>query len=688
MNNSAVSPKLFPLFLFLAALFLLLRLTPLFTATERIFRYDELDIGAIAKELLQGPTLPLWAYQMDPYGGESLALGILSIPFVKLFGLNLLAIKMPAFLLSFCTFIFMFFFMARHFGKSNAVWTALLLIFCPPSFVQFSLSGLCGHTGVLFFSAGMLYFFYNFLYGGKRSFLPAFLCGLFGGAGFWFDHGSLLMTLTCLLCWGILDRASLRSRLFPGFLAGLAAGLLPWLEYNRHLGPMEASFFSRTFFSISEPWLYWEVLLKKLIRLFLTGIPFSFNFFPVFGIHERLISFVIFALACVPVFPAIFVKTWQILRTKKDPEKIFPFLLFPFVFLIFFAFLPFDLTPFIGFAGYRYLSALQFFALPLAPLLLPPGKAKNILLCSFMAVNLVGQSALAFQEPFGRALLYKSHSYYLAGPAWRSFFEKTVKTPEAFLKGPVQWDSTQGYFLLWDIANAGIMSGSNALASETSLYLEDVINALPPGSSPYLYEWKGRLIQDFKEAEQSAAFLKDPEKQMLYKGFFENWDGFSIPFFLNCPECYDTGEAGGEWAYRTLGKFLYWDFHRDRYLNFNFALPGDIKKMGAEKAVQKVKDLSLPPEKEALIYQGMAMAHFEISAESNILLDRSVERLLDAMPPEKRKHFYWGIGWNARQMFREDRKRALDRLDLIPREEKEEALKGVAAFENAYGVPS
>lgn len=335
MPSEVKKPAL--LFFLLILAFCFFRLLPIFTAVERIYHYDELNLGYIATEWLNhGATSP-WHYQFDSYGGESLALGFLSIPFVKLLGPTLLAIKIPSFLFALGTFGLMLLFIKSFFSVKKGLLTGLLILFCHPAYVQFSLTGMTGHTEALFFAAAMLYFFYHFLYSSRRG-LSIFLCGVFGGIGFWFYNENVIIILTCLLSWAVLNRSSLVSKFFLFFCAGLGLGLLPWFGYNAQHEAKGASFLASSLTSLLQLDMDWKMLLKKTVKLFFTGIPFSFNFFPVFGIHERFLSLIYFALSYLPLLPQATAKIAQTLKTGKDPERVFPLLLFPPVFLSVFLF--------------------------------------------------------------------------------------------------------------------------------------------------------------------------------------------------------------------------------------------------------------------------------------------------------------------------------------------------------------
>ena len=131
-----MNKKSFLIFLFLGILFILLRLGVLMNSFERVWHYDELDLGTVAKELQKPLHLPFWSYQLDCYSGDSLVLSRMVKLFFHIFGENIFAIKMVPLAFSLTSLTLLFWFLRRFFDEKTAVKTVLLLIFCFPSFTQ------------------------------------------------------------------------------------------------------------------------------------------------------------------------------------------------------------------------------------------------------------------------------------------------------------------------------------------------------------------------------------------------------------------------------------------------------------------------------------------------------------------------------------------------------------------------
>ena len=60
----------------LAIVFILVRLPIIITSMDKIFDFNELYTGTIAKELIEGPSLPLFDYQLTHIKGGTLLAGI------------------------------------------------------------------------------------------------------------------------------------------------------------------------------------------------------------------------------------------------------------------------------------------------------------------------------------------------------------------------------------------------------------------------------------------------------------------------------------------------------------------------------------------------------------------------------------------------------------------------------------
>ncbi len=660
------------IFFILLFAFLALRMLPVFTAVERISHYDELETGAIAKDWMRGARLPLWHYQLDPYGGESLVLAALAVPFFKIMGATLLAVKMPTILFAILTFILTFLFLRRYFGENRAIEGSLLLICAPASFVQLSLSGLTGHTESLAFNVAALYFFYSFLQKDRKD-SSAFLFGLFSGLGFWMYHETGIMTTACVLSWALIDRKSLLGR--SGLLAagGLSLGALPWLIYNFYYGPSGFSAgLSKFFWAVRTPF-YYQALIKKIFYFFGAGLPFSFCFFPVLGIPERIFSVVYFLACFCPVM-------YQAARNAMQHErKVLPFLVFLPLFAVVFLLSPYDINYGIGYVGYRYLAPLIFFTLVLAAVLPAPEKIRRIFFAVMLSLGLLSQTGIMFREPFNRASTYRGVSYYYVGPQWFLTLPPAVRTPAALSREMFARDAVSNYFLTWGIADTASAYQSPFFIAGVSAFAGPSSMAPLPGfpTQPFRYEWAGSIQKDTASFGRHFHDVPEGSKKYFYKGFLENQTEILM---TDCPNCMTNLARNSEWAWRAAGRYFYLEMESREKL-------GVVPDEAVNEALRKLEEAALDPEPKKLLYQGFAMGTLRAGKDSNILLNPTTKKIISRLPIDSQAPFFHGLGWVARAMYREDRRRAMDVLQEFPEPMKQAARTGFTDFERWYNVP-
>lgn len=691
MNSSGKSLLHSPrvLFLGLALLFLAMRLLPVLTAVERVSHYDELDLGMIAREWLEGTDFPVWQYQIDPYGGESLVLAAAALPLVKLFGCTLFVIKMPSLLFAFLTFTLTFLFLKRFFGLSRAIAGALLLIFCPPAFVQFSLAALSGHAEVLALNMASFYFFYDFIFASRKS-KSAFFFGLFSGLGFWFYQESAILTLTCLISWLVLDRASLFSRKTAAAALGLALGLLPLAFSVRHAASYTASFFSsaltlsfRNIIAVKE----WSA---EFLALTFKTLPASFAFFPAAGIHERVFSLVYFLALIVPVIFFLILKirdSWRPGQNQDrlDTRKLLPILIFFPVFFKVFILSSFSAAHDIGYIGYRYLSPLHFFLLILPAVLFTGAKAGRAILGTLLFLGVLGQTGLMFQEPWGRALQYKGDSFFRVGTQWHYSLFPVIKSSADLADQLSRRPKESAFYLSWGLADAATGNQVNSLLEEKTrkVPFEEIAPLLPVSASPFLYEWLG-VLQPAETLSLESVTLKYPApfRPYLEKSMVENWFSNQYQENLKCPECVKTFHIQSRWFYLELGKQSFFKLESDPDA---YSFLGDFKQEHVIKMLRTVRGLPFSAVQKELIFEGLALGHLRTSWDSNTLYTNSVQAVLKQLTPEEKKSFFRGLGWVTGSINREDKNRAQDWLKTFPEGYRAEGREGLNTFAEWYG---
>lgn len=315
-------------FIFIVLLFLVTRIALIIFAPQELIDDSEFCRGAIAKEIIEGRSWPLYLYQNEMHSGGSLIIGAFLGIFFFLFGQNFLAIKLCALFISLFSFSIIFLILKRYFNQRAAVFSALFFIFSPTAFTAFSVILLGEHFESILFTVTAMALFFKLLSTSncaQRLFLSACL-GLICGFGVYFCYTFLITLAVCLISWPILDRIFFKKKKFLVFIIFAFLGFIPWFWYNLHLnfrGMGIYGVFLPKHFSITNI----PARLYGLITDYLPGI-FYFNalpnsrvlvWFPFYYVAIFIISYI---LMCLPKL--CFVK-----------EKIF-FLLYPAVYLLIF----------------------------------------------------------------------------------------------------------------------------------------------------------------------------------------------------------------------------------------------------------------------------------------------------------------------------------------------------------------
>ncbi len=222
----------------LSVAFIAVRLPIVLTAVGTIYDLRELYIGTIAKELIEGLSLPLFDYQLTHMRGGTLLTGIFTVPFFLLFGQSYFVLKLIALLVSLTILAVTFLFLWRFFDKKIAIITGALMAISAPLYTIFSLM-LYGrnYETILFTMVALLLFYRIFFQEGsapdaRHQDLSFALFGLVSGLGMYFDYIFAVTLIHCFAFWFIFDKAFFTRRGFRFFLAFFAVGLTPWIYYN------------------------------------------------------------------------------------------------------------------------------------------------------------------------------------------------------------------------------------------------------------------------------------------------------------------------------------------------------------------------------------------------------------------------------------------------------------------------
>jgi hypothetical protein len=438
----------------LAALFVLLRLPVIMTSMNRVFDLNELHIGTIAKESIEGRSLPLFDYQLSPIKAGTLVEGIFVVPFFLLFGQSLYVLKLVALFVSLTILAATYFFLLRFFNKKIAVITGLLMAVSPPIYTLFSLMAYGRTYESILFTMAALSLFYRIFFQedpvsdapGKERYFAFF--GLVSGFGLYFDYIFAVTLVYCLGFWFIFDKAFFTKRTFRVFLAFFLLGLTPWIYYNltHHFAAVSIDDdypgvpLRRLFFLNSLP----EVA-RKFKELLFYHLPRSFYFGDLTSIPGDVISYAyysVFLSAFCFLFWMNRDAAWKLIRgfipSRKSRVLAGPryresfIMLYPVAFSLLSSFSCYLISKkseynFFGFREYRFLIILYPFIFIIVAIFLSrlwdwAGRGRRIarLLCACISFILIasGLSAdysLVTPGNFGRRFVYQGYNYEFLG---------------------------------------------------------------------------------------------------------------------------------------------------------------------------------------------------------------------------------------------------------------------------------
>ena len=296
--------------IFLSTLFFLLGLSVLFTSMYKLYDEEELYIGTIAKELIEGPILPLFDYQAYRIQGGTLVSGILAVPFFLLFGQSYFSLKLLALCFSSATLVLWYLFLCEFFNRRVAVLASILFILAPPFYTKLTLMSYGKHCESNLFTIMAIFIFYQIFF--KEETTPAFsnlsqrqkgrdklfhyaLFGLVNGFAMYFDYIFFITLATCFLFWFIFDKRFVLRKSFLVFLIFFLFGFSPQGYFKATHGFKDIRILGvepNTNLTLRELFFSHTPLesLNKLIALLTRYLPDSFCFENFKNIQGRLIS--------------------------------------------------------------------------------------------------------------------------------------------------------------------------------------------------------------------------------------------------------------------------------------------------------------------------------------------------------------------------------------------------------------
>lgn len=319
----------------------------------------ERHAGLIAQHLLNASLImPLIHYQYHSEKGDAIVIGLLAVPFFFILGNTYVSLKLVGLFLSCLVVILWFIYINHFFDRHTAIISALLLIFCPPTFTKVSLISWGGHGQANFYIIIALLFFscIHFKEDIKTKKYLSLLFGLFCGIALYATKIFGVFLLSMFIFWLLIDRKALIKVRSYIFLAGSLVGYSPGIYYNLlhkdallqiNMKGIGSYFVLDNIFARVQDFL---VIIFK-------NIPSSFMFFNNPNNFFNYIYYFIFFILIFVVIKEIFLVNRS--RSNLIRRKIFTFSLVYFIlFCLVLSFSNFKLEPWDGWNGYRYLVVL------------------------------------------------------------------------------------------------------------------------------------------------------------------------------------------------------------------------------------------------------------------------------------------------------------------------------------------
>jgi len=659
MQGERVKPNSF--ILGLLAAFLALRCFSLLTAPESIVDPEELYRGTIAYEILRGPAAPILDYQADPYDGGSTAVGLLAVPFFKLLGPSLFALKLVPILFAGGTLALLTLFLMKFFGRATALTGAALYILAPPNFVRLTSAAIGSHSESVLFTIALFYlagswhresrkiaYFYGF----------AFAAGL----GFWFTSMTAMTTVTCLIF--LFFSAEHRSKMLQKALIAaifFLLGAAPWIYFNATHQLAGAHFFVEVFapaVKILQP-EYFAAVVKKVLRLLFIEMPrqsFLEPFGPVSGKMLSLAYFIcsLTAIGCC----------YAILFRKNAIARLLGIYLF--VYIVTFGLSRYDIFYYVTFIDSRYSVPLQFTGLLLTAIglrAMPPLFSRTFF--GFLIIlGLIGQRSMLLQAPFGQALTYKGYSYDLINSEVL-FRIIPLHSPVEKIEATLSRFEAQDRPVVYQIYTYDLFTRPET--SVTELEAQFSARILPHREAAHFENlgigYSGH-VDHLSNLPAAAAGLPRLQREAFERGF---------AFYWLLQHRGQLGEA------LTLIKSASREW-------FSFALgvvsgyPDELQ--GRRAAIAAYAGLD--GEQKKWYRKGIGRAVAERWVLNRISQAQSFDVLPFALRAEDLNEVYWGIGWTLREFFADDKIRARDWLRRIPRRYLKSAESGFRTYEEQY----
>lgn len=215
---------------------LLLRLAVLWMPGDQMFEnglpaFEELQRGNATYDLLRGPLLPLFDYQLNHFSGGSLVVSILAVPMFWLFGPTFQALRLVSLLFSIPLVFVAFVTVYRWSGRRAAIVAGCLLAFAPPGFTFLSCTVYGTHPEGNSIAMLLVCLFLAWHTAGRGGMLRTFFLGMLIGFALYFTYGlCVIVAVLLLLDFAATGVRRVRKTDIPLGL-GFLIGFTPWVLY-------------------------------------------------------------------------------------------------------------------------------------------------------------------------------------------------------------------------------------------------------------------------------------------------------------------------------------------------------------------------------------------------------------------------------------------------------------------------
>lgn len=665
--------------LWVPALYLLTRLLLLFYSPHSIYRFEELYQGYLGIEFLEKHLQSrIWDYQIDPYTGGSLVVGVLAALSFKIFGTTLFALKLVPLLFSFLTLLATIAFLQRFFGKAAAIAGGLLMTFPAPALTSLSVSALGSHPESQLFAMGMIWAFYEIFFRGKSPKLSWFFLGLLSSLGLWFSllNGVILLNLLLVLL-GMRPKPKEEFQFIYWGMGGAALGAAPWLAYNFPTGFSTLAYFrdflSQEKFEGLRPFLTsWSL---EVVRLFLIEIPASLSLFLNHFFWDRIFSS-FYCLIVLSFLISLFQRMLPDYLQDSEEKPFEPnvhqrlrfFVISPVIFLGVLSFLSLtmawhgEMLPY----RFRYFATFFFYLCLLGAILgTRGGKFGWAFLGGMVLMGAIGFAALLRPENAGRLMRVPGYSIEPVRRLWSSNllphsvwvhkdWKELAADENLFLKAvhdPTFW---------YEFEADDHQSEIKALSPRMKYYF--ILNM----ASSMAFDTEFSQIK-------IPSWFDSNEQDIFYFGFARGLDWDSLMENPQSINSYYTSlsDRGQLWFVFVFSRFGFvWNPQTYQY---------ELTAENVKSFVSQIK-----PRDEKWIYRGIGAAflrHFP-----NLYpLQRYGDKILKTIPPEFQKEFWWGLGWNLRgRRGGNDKKWFEKQIRNLPPETQSYLREGFAAYQNQW----